>query len=197
VDPSTADLDRIEAALGWRPTWWRHRGSDRGTSGTGARWVVGAASGSAFVKLGATPLTATWFRREHQTYRVLRGPFIPRLLGFSDDGVVPVLAIEDLSDADWPPPWTNANVELVLDALKLVHETPAPAHMEPARELRDAGWSLIARSPEPFLALGLCSREWLAAAIHVLRDAAERAPIAGTQLLHLDVRSDNLCFRRG
>jgi len=197
VDPSTADLDRIEAALGWRPTWWRHRGSDRGTSGTGARWVVGAASGSAFVKLGATPLTATWFRREHQTYRVLRGPFIPRLLGFSDDGVVPVLAIEDLSDADWPPPWTNANVELVLDALKLVHETPAPAHVEPARELRDAGWSLIARSPEPFLALGLCSREWLAAAIHVLRDAAERAPIAGTQLLHLDVRSDNLCFRRG
>lgn len=195
MEPSAADLDRIEAALGWRPTWWRHRGGERGISGASARWVVGAPSASAFVKLGATPVTAAWFRREHETYRSLRGPFIPGLLGFSDDGVVPTLAIEDLSDADWPPPWTDERIGQVVDALRRVHATPPPDHLEPVPELADTGWSSVGRSPEPFLALELCSPEWLADAIDVLRDAESRAPIAGTALLHLDVRSDNICFR--
>jgi hypothetical protein len=194
VDPSQADLDRIEAALGWRPTWWRHRGGERGRSSTSARWVVGASAGRAFVKLGATALTAAWFRREHETYRSLHGPFIPELLGFSDDGVVPVLAIEDLSDAEWPPPWTDERVERVLECLGLVHLATPPPQLAPVAP-EPMGWPDIARSPGRFLALGLCSPAWLTSAIGVLMDAARRAPIGGDALLHLDVRSDNLCFR--
>jgi hypothetical protein len=157
--------------------------------------VVGDASASAFVKLGATPLTAAWFRREHETYRTLEAPFIPRLLGFSDDGAVPVLAIEDLSDATWPPPWRDGQVDQVLAALRLVHATPPPPHLMPVPHLDDAGWSLVRRSPKPFLALGLCSRAWLTNALDHLEAAADRAPTAGSALIHLDVRSDNVCFR--
>lgn len=46
----------------------------------------------------------------------------------------------------------------------------------------------------PFLSLGLCSGEWLAGALPTLRKASETAPIDGDALLHLDVRSDNLCI---
>ena len=197
MDPSDVDLDRIDAALGWRPRWWRHRGGERGSSGSSARWVVGTSSSRAFVKLGATPLTAEWFRREHATYQTLRGPFIPRLLGFADDGVVPTLGIEDLSEAEWPPPWSDARIDQVRESLRQVHRTPPPPHVGPVPYLQDTGWSRVARSPEAFLALGLCTRDWLLAAIGDLATAASRAPINGDALIHLDVRSDNLCFRDG
>jgi len=45
--------------------------------------------------------------------------------------------------------------------------------------------------------LGLCSAAWLDEAAARLIDAAERAPLVGDRLVHLDVRSDNLCFRDG
>jgi hypothetical protein len=197
VDPSAADLDRIEAALGWRPSWLRHRGGDRGSSGTAARWVVGTKGWSAFVKLGSTPVTAEWFRREHTTYRSLAGPFMPKLLGFSDDGSVPVLVIEDLSAAEWPPPWDEERIRAVLDSLALVHATPPPSHLDSVPALNPMGWRSVRQSPDRFLALDLCSRDWLMDALPILETAADRAPVGGSALLHLDVRSDNVCFRNG
>lgn len=44
-------------------------------------------------------------------------------------------------------------------------------------------------------AVGLCSSSWLDESLRVLRDAAESAPVDGEALLHLDVRSDNICLR--
>lgn len=60
---------------------------------------------------------------------------------------------------------------------------------------QQADWRTIAADPEPFLALGLCSAAWLVAALPMLAGAAAAAPLAGDSLVHLDVRSDNLCFR--
>jgi hypothetical protein len=97
-DLPPVDLDRIERALGWRPTRWTAASARKGGA-TAARLLVSSAGERAFVKLGTTELTAGWFRREHENYLTIAGPFLPRLLGFSDDGLVPVLAIEDLSDA--------------------------------------------------------------------------------------------------
>lgn len=70
-----------------------------------------------------------------------------------------------------------------------------PALADDAR-LRD-GWEQVAAGPEPFLALGLCSRAWLEAALPALERAAGEAPLAGDALVHLDIRSDNLCVRDG
>jgi hypothetical protein len=53
----------------------------------------------------------------------------------------------------------------------------------------------VARDPEPFLNLGLCSQQWLEDALPALTDAADPKLLEGDALCHLDVRSDNLCFR--
>jgi phosphotransferase family enzyme len=192
-----ADLDRIERALGWRPSRLRRTVADRGSSATAGRYVVTDGDRSAFVKLGATELTAEFFRREHRTYRALGGRFMPRLLGFADDGEVPVLALEDLSGATWPPPWTDELVASVIACLDEVHRTEPPEHLERMRPTPGFGWAAVARSPSRFLALTLCSSAWLTAALPQLLEAEARAPLEGHALVHLDVRSDNVCSRGG
>ena len=57
-----------------------------------------------------------------------------------------------------------------------------------------AGWVHVAQEPTSFLRLGLCSAAWLTNALASLVAAETRAPLAGEALVHLDVRSDNLCF---
>ena len=201
--PPPADVDRIERAMGWRPSWFRPATTDRGATDTAARWIVAyhhdlePGRRSAFVKIGATDTTADWTRIEHRNYRSLRGSFLPVVLGFDDDGERPALALEDLSRADWPPPWTDGRVAAVLDALATIGRTPPPDHL--ARQELDLGadWRDVAVDPGPFLALGICSASWLEFALPILIAAAAEAPLVGDALVHMDVRSDNLCFRDG
>jgi hypothetical protein len=47
---------------------------------------------------------------------------------------------------------------------------------------------------EEFLALGLCSEAWFRGAIDGLLEAEKSVPLAGSALVHGDVRSDNVCF---
>jgi aminoglycoside phosphotransferase (APT) family kinase protein len=49
----------------------------------------------------------------------------------------------------------------------------------------------------PFLRLHLCSHGWLDQALPILLAASEAVVLAGDALMHLDVRSDNLCLRGG
>jgi Ser/Thr protein kinase RdoA (MazF antagonist) len=56
-------------------------------------------------------------------------------------------------------------------------------------------WADVATNPTEFLRLRLCSEAWLKRALPSLAEAAAEAPLAGEDVLHLDVRSDNLCFR--
>lgn len=196
-DPPPSDVTRMERALGWRPTRFRRAGEGRGASGTAARWIVGDGRVSAFVKVGATDLTAAWTRAEHRNYMALEGWFLPRVLGFDDDGVRPVLAVEDLSEADWPPPWSDGGVAAVLDALSAVSRTTVPEHLLDRAPELGGGWADVAGNPAAFLGLGLCSPSWLDAHLGSLVAASADAPVSGTSLLHLDVRSDNLCLRGG
>lgn len=195
--PPDADIDRIERALGWRPDEFRRASAHRGTSGTAARWIVSNGPRSAFVKIGATDLTAGWTRDERRNYLAIQGPFMPTVLGFDDDGERPVLALEDLSSAAWPPPWTDGRVDAVLETLAAVHATPPPAHLLGHSIDWGVNWREVGQDPKAFLALGLCSAAWLEAALPTLVAAAEAAPLDGGSLVHLDVRSDNICFRDG
>jgi aminoglycoside phosphotransferase (APT) family kinase protein len=153
---------------------------------------------SAFVKIAAFDYTAEWLRDEFRIYSTLDGhPFLPRLLGWDDDGLAPALALEDLSDATWPPPWDIDRVDSVLATLVSVHGTSPPEGVPPATESQfgQDGWADVAADPGPFLSTGLCSASWLFDHLPALAHASSTAEIEGTAFLHFDVRSDNLCLR--
>ncbi len=159
------------------------------------RAIVRYEDGStAFVKEGVDELTSGWLRDERRIYQAVRADFLPRLLDWSDEPAA--LVLEDLSGAAWPPPWTGERVAGVLDALDRIHATPPPPGLKRLADLRAelSGWRRIAADPGPFLRLGLADRRWLDAALPVLERAEAAAPLDGERLLHLDVRSDNLCF---
>jgi len=203
VEPTSEEIANVRRALkhlrsepvAWGPV-------TTGGHTPARRWVVTLEDGrSAFVKIATDDLTASWLRDEHVAYSVLRGSnFMPTYLGFYDDGAHPVLALEDLSMVDWPPPWNRPMVDAVLGCLEAMHATTPPQGIPRADddrfELRD-GWDEVAADPEPFLALGLCSRAWLESSLPTLREAVRTAPLGGEALLHFDVRSDNICVHDG
>ncbi|MBI2765165.1 MAG: aminoglycoside phosphotransferase family protein [Chloroflexi bacterium] len=168
------------------------------------RWIVTFSGGStAFAKsahdLPQSP-AARWLRQEFAAYGAISAEFMPRLLGWDDDGERPVLLLEDLSRATWPPPWTPELVRMVWDGLDEVAATPPP---DLARDLEArtrallSGWERIRVDPAPFLGLRLCSEMWLQRSIDTLIAAAGAARLAGDALVHSDTRSDNLCIARG
>lgn len=163
-----------------------------------ARWVVTLDDGATvFAKVATAANVARWLRDEHLAYQTIRADCMPAFVGWDDDGAAPILLLEDLSGAHWPPPWTPRQVEAVRAALGRLADTPPPAHLRDVAEDREAltgGWRRVAAEPEPFLGLGLCSAAWLARALPRLCDAEAAAPIDGDDCLHLDVRSDNICL---
>jgi hypothetical protein len=203
MEPTLDEAARIERALRrLRAAPVAYGPMTTGSHTPARRWVVTLEDGRrAFVKVATDDLTASWLRDEHLLYSVLRGaPFMPEYLGWCEDPRRPVLAIEDLSGAEWPPPWTPDRVDLVLGCLDEVAGTPPPEGLPRSGDdhlgIR-AGWAEVTTDPAPFLALGMCSSGWLGSALPALREAAEAAPLDGAALLHFDVRSDNLCFRDG
>ncbi len=195
--PPPEEAARIARALKVEPLLFREI-TRRGQTNA-AHWLVELPDGTrVFVKVARGDDTASWIRDEHLFYAQARGaPFLPRLLGWDDDGERPVLALEDLSDADWPPPWDRDRVDAVLACLAEVSSMTPPADLPRAvdSQFDFQGWNEIEDDPEPFLALRLCSRTWLEAALPILRYATEIAPLDGDALLHFDVRSDNICLR--
>jgi hypothetical protein len=157
---------------------------------------------TAFVKAATDPLTAGWLRAEFRMYAALAGePFLPHCLAREDPGgdALPLLLLEDLSGAHWPPPWSAAQVAALHRTLARVHGcgTLAPDGLGCLEDDRPeiAGWARVADAPDGFLQLGFCGRAWLEAALPTLIDADRLAPLDGDDLCHVDVRSDNVCFR--
>lgn len=196
---------RLASLLGSPPVRWERRAAPwqppEGVAGGTQRFVVSLADGRrAFVKHAPGGQMAGWLRRELQVYAHLRGAFMPEVLGSDDGDGGPLLVLEDLSDAHWPPPWTSEHVLAVRRALAEVAAaeplpgTPALGDYEPGLT---RGWQAVAEDPAPFLSLGLVDAAWLARALPRLVDASAAAAVAGDALLHLDVRSDNLCLRDG
>jgi hypothetical protein len=194
-----ADKERIRSAIGVSPIAWRD------ASGHGApsnrRYVLELSDGrTAFAKIAAFDYTAEWLRREYEAYAAFAGErFLPEMLGWDDDGEHPTLVIEDLSDARWPPPWDAALIEGVVETLGTLRNHAAPpGALDMATWRRDlTSWPAIADDPDPIVALGLCTAEWLAQALRPMQIAEDAAPLEGGDTLHMDVRSDNLCLRDG
>jgi hypothetical protein len=185
----------LERTLGAAPVRWEPVASG-GYGRNSAHWRVALADGrSAFVKQALDDDAADWLRDEQRLYGHVRGSFLAELRGWHEDGET-LLAIEDLTHAHWPPPWPDGGIDAVLAALEEVHRTPPPPGLRRLADLRDwlDGWPAVLADPEPLLATGLCSGAWLESALPVLAKATASCELDGASLVHLDVRSDNLCF---
>ncbi|MBD0339259.1 MAG: aminoglycoside phosphotransferase family protein [Thermoleophilia bacterium] len=159
-----------------------------------SRWRARLPDGSrAFVKAGEDEPVLRMLRREIAVYESLAGAFLARLLEAGDDGSRAYLVLEDLADAYWPPPWPPETRPL-FHALEQVAATPPPPSLPRLREPERGAWAAVADDHEPLLRLGVCSNDWLEAAIEPLAAAEASVLHAGDELVHYDVWSGNLCF---
>lgn len=189
--PAPDILARVERLLGWAPDTWR---PVHGGYTPAARFAVSDGRRRGFVKFATNDVTIGQINREITAYAGISGRFVPRLLGSEPHPETPVLIIEDLSDAIWPPPWTDAALAQVLEAIAEMHASPSTLAHGSLLEGREAGWPTVAQNPEPFLALGLVTSEWLERALPALIAAEQSCELRGDALTHLDLRSDNLCL---
>jgi hypothetical protein len=197
--------ERVQRLLGSRPVTWESRAAPwqpmEAVEGGNERFSVLLEDGRrVFVKAARAEHSAGWLRREHEVYAHLRGSFIPSLEAFEDDPLYPILVLEDLSDADWGALWDWKRVELVRAALSELAASDPPPNTKPVREAFSqlfGRWRTVEEEPRPFLSTGIRSRKWLEHALPTLIAAADAVPADGDDVLHLDVRSDNLCIREG
>jgi len=188
---------RIEEVVGARVTRLEHV-QGRGYTHAGRHRAFLADGRTVFVKSAVDDLSAGWLRTEIAVYTALRGSFLPEFHGWAEHDGLPLIVLEDLGDAHWPPPWREGDVDSVKRALADIAATAPPAGLERVpRDTLAFEWREVERDPEPFLSLGVCTRAWLDEHLPALREAAERAPFDGGELLHLDVRSDNIALRNG
>jgi hypothetical protein len=89
-------------------------------------------------------------------------------------------------------------VDAVYVALEDIAATQPPGGVPQLEDVFDGGsWTRVAEDPAPFLSLQLCTPAWLERALPTLLEATAATPFAGDELVHVDVRSDNLCIRGG
>ena len=183
--------------VGKPPIGWT-RVESGGYGRVNAHWRVELSDGlTVFVKQAISgPDAAGWLRQERLVYEGLRGSFMPTYFGAHDEGDCTFIVTEDLTGAAWPPPWSTDRIASVLRALEELRATAPPAGLPRLADMWEefAGWPLVETDAGPLLSTGVCSAEWLEAALPVLVHSAEEVELAGDELLHLDVRSDNLCF---
>lgn len=196
--------ERLIRALGAHPTEWLRRSApwqpDDAVAGGNDRFTVLLDDGRrVFLKAATSPELAESLRREAEVYASLHGSFMPELVAFEDDPVQPLLVLEDLSHADWQVHWDRTRVAAVRAALTELAASPPPPNTPTAAEMLGdaASWATVDADPHPFLSTEIRSRTWLDRALPALRAAEDAAPVEGGDLLHLDVRSDNVCFRDG
>jgi Phosphotransferase enzyme family len=193
--PSSAVAEAVGAALvEWETV------ATRGYARSCAHWRAKLADGRrVFIKHALTTTAVEWLQTERVIYEAVREPFMPSFLGAYDNGELALIVLEDLSEAEWPPPWSRSGIESVLASLDALHRTVPPNEIGKLDAIRGevVGWPDIAANPEPLLSTGLCAPTWLEKALPALVQASEAAQLDGTELLHFDVRSDNLCLRDG
>jgi hypothetical protein len=193
--PASHLIDRVRRLLGWTPDAWR---PVVGGYTPAARYVVEGGGRTAFAKIATTPLTADFLRGELRAYGGLSGPFMPRLIGGEDDPAEPILIIEDLSDAAWPPPWDAVRVAAARAAAASLHASSAdlPAFAE-RHAGHGLGWAMVAADPAAFLSLGLAGADWLERTLPALMAAEAACRTGGDAPCHFDLRSDNMAIRPG
>jgi aminoglycoside phosphotransferase (APT) family kinase protein len=193
VNPPETVLTAIAAATGARPTSWQHVVAGHTHA---EKWLIDLDDGrKAFVKAGMEGSARAQIEREASILEAVAAAYMPRFYGAATVDDWSVLLIEDLSSAVWPPPHPDRGAAL-LETVMQVAATPPPQGLRRRPEGRPLGtyWQRIAADPEPVLAQGLFSADWLDRAQPALDAAESLAQLAGDDLLHDDVWAGNVCY---
>ena len=186
------DRALVSAAVG---TWPEGLTEVDGGGYTRSRtWRAQTQNGAVFLKEASGEGPLAMLRTEAIVYANVSGGFLPAFVGFAEDAGRAVLAIEHLGDVRWPPPYPD-DVSPLFAALAQIASTTPPPEL-PARKRWQSRWAQVAADPEPFLGLGLCSRDWLEQSLEKLVAAEAQAEFEGDDLVHNDIYSGNVCFRR-
>ena len=163
--------------------------------------VVTADGRRAFVKaVGASlnPRSPDLHRREVVVGAALpASPAVPALRGSHDDGEWVALVLDDVEGRHPRLPWDPDELEAVRRALEDVAALPLTGGLAelprtgPGFAVDFAGWHRLRDDPDPGL------DAWAARHLDRLAAAADRggAALEGDQLVHGDVRADNLLVR--
>ncbi|MEV7134431.1 phosphotransferase [Arthrobacter sp. NPDC093128] len=173
-------------------------GQQGGFSPGTADRVLTVSGGRAFVKAVSPRLnehSPAIHRKEAAVTAALpAGVPAPSLIGTFDDGEWVALILSDVDGRHPHLPWRTAELTSVLDALFELSRTPVPpalGHLPPLEhELADAfdGWKRIGADPPEG-----CD-PWILTNLEALAQLAEAGlqDLAGTSIVHTDVRSDNI-----
>jgi hypothetical protein len=193
VKPSDDLLGRVRALLGSPVVAWHRR---PGGYSLAERWSLDLADGRrAFAKRATSDATAGCLRAEYENLAAVDAQLRCDVLAW-EAGRRPLLVLEDLRGARWPPPWETGDVERVLTTLERMWRSDAPG-LTAAADIywaRDASWTRVRDEPARFLALGLCSQRWLDECVDALIAAQTQAELGGADLVHGDLWSSNICL---
>ena len=171
----------------------------------GATTVLDCPGGAIFVKAVGAALNAEspeFHRREAVVSAALPpAPEFPRLLDVYDDGDWVALAFEAIDGGPPAHPWDRRQLEAAVQALDALHDalTPSPVPDAPAAADRlqflFGGWAELAALDRPPEGLDTWSARHLDRLAEL--ESGWREAVAGSTLLHGDVRSDNLLVTSG
>lgn len=150
------------------------------------RQLATLADGStAFVKTPTNDVTRHMLLAEIAAYEAIGPqPFCARVLDASPERLV----LEDLRHGHWPPPWRPGDIERVLDAMRTVAATRVPSL--PTFDAVDM-WTHV--DVDAVARLGF-DRDLVGRLTDAGRTIESSASFDGDALLHMDLRSDNLCL---
>ena len=152
-----------------------------------AKWCATLPSGErVFVKAAEGDLALRMACVEMTVYEHVSGPFLPRLIDAWTGGSCAVLVLEDLSSAYWPPPYPD-DTGPIFDTLAAVACAKPPPGLMGLETSPETPWDRLAE-------LGVCAPSWVDRGVQALVDAERAFDVAGDDLVHSDVWSDNLCF---
>lgn len=178
----------------------------RGGYTTAVRKIVACEDGTRyFAKVAREEHVASWMATEARVYQQLRGldlPFTADFFGHIELGESSAcMLLQDLSGLQWQYEWTPGRQQAILAMLDRVAALSREARCDWSwvgqlsdRQNELYNWQSIIDSPDGFLDLGLCSFDWWKKNRDCLLKAEGEAILSGDDLLHFDVRSDNICF---
>ena len=139
---------------------------------------------------------AAFLRDEHRHMSLFDEDVRCEILAWEDHAERPLLVLEDLRDARWPPPWEPGDVERVRATLERVWDAADATGCRAASASRtcsaDGGGS--PRRPSGFLSSGSRRASGSTRASTRLVDAERSIDVDGDDFIHMDIRSDNMCF---